>query len=223
MNQAVENQPFFLCLKEFYDVTQGSVEIDGINIKELDPLWYHTRVAMVSQEPILFSGTIEENIRYGVEEEVSFQAVVDAAKIANAHKFIEDLPDKYKTLVGERGAQISGGQKQRIAIARAVLKNPEILLLDEATSALDTESERLVQDALDKLMVGRTSLMIAHRLSTVQNADKILVFEKGLLVEVGTHEELLEKGGVYRNLAKRQLMVDAPDTLDSAAQEKEEI
>jgi ATP-binding cassette subfamily B (MDR/TAP) protein 1 len=194
----------FGMIERYYDPNNGRVLIDGHDIREFDPHWYHSHVALVSQEPILFSGTIEENIKYA-KPHATHDEVVEAARAANAHDFIIGLPDAYLTKVGERGLSLSGGQKQRVAIARAVLKDPKILLLDEATSALDAESEHLVQQALDKLMVGRTSFIIAHRLSTVRNADVIFVLRKGTVVESGTHDELLDKGGVYLRLANRQL------------------
>lgn len=198
----------FSLIERFYDPQQGRVLIDGVDVREFNPQWYHTHVALVSQEPILFSGTIAENIRYG-KAHATDEEVEEAARAANAHDFIQNLPEGYQTLVGERGIALSGGQKQRVAIARAVLKDPAILLLDEATSALDTESEHLVQEALDKLMVGRTSLIIAHRLSTVRNADVIYVLHRGAVAEQGTHDELLEMSGIYRTLANRQLALSA--------------
>lgn len=201
----------FALVERFYDPEGGQVLIDGVDLRELDPKWYHRQVAIVSQEPILFSGSIKENIMYGKMDATDAE-VVDAARAANAHDFITGLPNGYDTLVGERGIALSGGQKQRVAIARAVLKNPKILLLDEATSALDTESEALVQQALDKLMVGRTSFIIAHRLSTVRNADVIYVLSKGEVVEQGTHKGLIAKKGHYLKLATRQLArTDADD------------
>ena len=159
---------------------------------------------MVSQEPVLFATTIAENISYA-RDDVSMEDIIAAARAANAHDFISNLPDKYNTMVGERGIQLSGGQKQRVAIARAILMNPKILLLDEATSALDTESEALVQEALDRLMVGKTSLVIAHRLATVRNADVIFVLDKGQIADYGTHNQLLDNSEIYANLSKRQL------------------
>jgi len=195
----------FCLLERFYDVSLGSVLIDGVDIKELDLSWLHRHMSIVSQEPVLFGTTIAENISYAVDS-VTQTEIEDAAKAANAHKFIDDLPDKYNTLVGERGVQLSGGQKQRVAIARAVLMNPKILLLDEATSALDTESERLVQEALDRMMVGKTSLVIAHRLSTVRNAACIFVMDKGEIVGFGTHESLMETNPTYQLLASRQFV-----------------
>ncbi|MBQ2008969.1 MAG: ATP-binding cassette domain-containing protein, partial [Selenomonadaceae bacterium] len=154
---------------------------------------------LVPQETMLFSTTVMENIRYG-RLDATDEEVVEAARAANAEEFIKDLPEGYDTKLGERGLNLSGGQRQRLAIARAILKNPRVLILDEATSALDTESEKIVQDALDKLMVGRTSFVIAHRLSTIFNADQIFVVENGHLREHGTHEELLAAGGLYSNL-----------------------
>jgi len=191
-------------IERFYDVGSGILSIDGVEIKDFDLNWLREQIGLVSQEPILFSCSIEENIRYG-KEDASDDEVVAAARAANAHDFIQSFPKGYKTLVGERGTQLSGGQKQRVAIARAVLKNPKILLLDEATSALDTESERLVQDALDKLMQHRTSIIIAHRLSTIQNCDKIVVINKGNVVEQGSHDELLRLNAAYAHLVSRQM------------------
>ncbi|KAL6071258.1 Multidrug resistance protein 1 [Balamuthia mandrillaris] len=208
-------------LERFYDPSHGRLLIDGQDLRELDLQWYHDHVALVSQEPVLFSGTITENIRYG-RDTATLEEVQEAARAANAHNFVKDLPDGYETLVGERGVALSGGQKQRVAIARAILKDPKILLLDEATSALDTESEHLVQEALDKLMVGRTSLIIAHRLSTVRTADVIFVLQNGRLVESGTHQLLLEQeDSVYSKLAMRQLTNSASSSnLSEAAGEE---
>eukprot|EP01120_Amphizonella_sp_Union-15-10_P000556 TRINITY_DN10581_c0_g1_i1.p1 TRINITY_DN10581_c0_g1~~TRINITY_DN10581_c0_g1_i1.p1 ORF type:complete len:620 (+),score=126.41 TRINITY_DN10581_c0_g1_i1:67-1860(+) len=191
-------------IERFYDAEEGSVIIDGVDVKEMDLTWLRSQIGLVSQEPILFSGTIRENIMHG-KFDATQEEIEEAAKLANAHIFISGLSDKYETQVGERGVQLSGGQKQRIAIARAILKNPAILLLDEATSALDSESEKLVQDALDKVMKGRTSIVVAHRLSTIQDADKICVLVKGELVEEGTHEELLALKGFYSDLIDLQL------------------
>jgi subfamily B ATP-binding cassette protein MsbA len=160
--------------------------------------WYR-QIALVPQETILFGGTILDNIRYG-NREANETAVVEASQAAHAHDFITNLPDGYQTVVGEKGVNLSGGQRQRIAIARAILKNPRILLLDEATSSLDTESERLVQEALQRLMEGRTTFVVAHRLSTIQRADRILVLDKGQLVEEGTHAQLMERNGLYHYL-----------------------
>eukprot|EP00899_Mesostigma_viride_P014318 jgi/Mesvir1/22888/Mv19411-RA.1 len=188
-------------IERFYDVRDGAVLVDGVDVRRYNLRWLRQQIGLVSQEPVLFSGSIRSNIMYG-KEDASEEEVNTAAKAANAHGFITQLPEGYDTPVGERGTQLSGGQKQRIAIARAILKDPRILLLDEATSALDSESERLVQEALDKLMVGRTTLAIAHRLSTIRNADIIALINKGRVVECGTHRELLRKGGEYAELAK---------------------
>ena len=204
----------FHLLEHFYEPTSGRVLIDGVKVDQLDPPYLHRAVGLVSQEPVLFSGTVRDNILYTrlghkefralAEDEVP-EEVVEAAKAANAHAFISALPDGYGTQVGERGVQLSGGQKQRIAIARAILQDPQILLLDEATSALDAESERVVQEALDRAMRGRTTLVIAHRLSTVVNADRIIVLEKGSIAESGRHEELVRlEDGVYRGLVEGQ-------------------
>ncbi|MBY0555021.1 ATP-binding cassette domain-containing protein [bacterium] len=192
-------------LTRLYDIDSGEISLDGKPIKTIEPNWLRTQIGLVSQEPILISSSIEDNIKYA-NSSASHEDVVRAAKLANAHDFIMTFTEQYNTMVGERGIQLSGGQKQRIAIARAILKNPKILILDEATSALDTESESLVQDALNKLMKNRTTLIIAHRLSTVQNADVICVLEKGKIVESGHHSELLKnEKGLYRKLVEGQL------------------
>ncbi|HVA99253.1 MAG TPA: ATP-binding cassette domain-containing protein, partial [Bacteroidia bacterium] len=188
----------------FYHPQSGQIIIDGKNSQEYSLTELRNQMAIVPQDVLLFGGSIRENILYG-KPDATMDEVMEAAKKANAHLFIENFPEKYEALVGERGVKLSGGQRQRIAIARAVLKNPSILILDEATSSLDSESERLVQEALDKLMVGRTSFVIAHRLSTVRNADKIIVIDKGELVESGSHEELIARNdGLYRSLSKLQ-------------------
>lgn len=190
-------------LARFYDINQGKILIDKNNIKEIALHDLRALMGIVSQESILFNDTIFNNIRLG-NTSASEQEVMEAAKIANAHDFILETENGYQTNIGDRGNKLSGGQKQRLSIARAILKNPEILILDEATSALDTESERLVQDALDKLMHSRTSLVIAHRLSTIQNADEILVLDKGCIIERGTHQELIAQNGHYKKLSDLQ-------------------
>ncbi len=193
----------------FYEVTAGSILFDGKNKLDYDLSELRSNIAYVPQEVILFGGTIEENIRYG-KPTATESEVIEAAKKANAHNFIEGFPEGYSTMVGDRGIQLSGGQKQRIAIARAVLKNPSILILDEATSALDSESEHLVQEALDNLMKNRTSVVIAHRLSTIKNANQILVLQNGEIVEKGNHLELSQKeNGVYRRLSEMQFTLQA--------------
>lgn len=190
-------------LARFYDVSEGEILIDGENIKNLNVKEYRNLLGMVTQESVLFNDSIFNNILMGKPEATEAE-VIAAAKIANAHQFIDELPEKYYTNIGDDGNKLSGGQKQRVSIARAVLKNPPIMILDEATSALDTESERFVQDALEKMMENRTSLVIAHRLSTIQKADWIVVMERGIVVEQGTHQELFEKKGMYRRLVDLQ-------------------
>lgn len=190
-------------LPRFYDVNKGDIKIDGHSVREVTLDSLREQVGIVPQETMLFNGSVYNNILYG-RLDATKEEIEAAAKAANAHDFIMQLTDGYETKLGDRGVNLSGGQRQRIAIARAILKNPRILILDEATSALDTESERVVQEALDRLMVGRTSFVIAHRLSTVKNADKILVLEKGNLVESGTHDELLTLDGLYAHLYKIQ-------------------
>uniref|UniRef100_A0A8C5A2V8 ATP-binding cassette, sub-family B (MDR/TAP), member 4 n=1 Tax=Gadus morhua TaxID=8049 RepID=A0A8C5A2V8_GADMO len=190
-------------LQRFYDPQEGSVHIDGHDVRSLNVRFLREKIGVVSQEPILFATTITENIRYGWPE-VTQQEIERATKEANAYDFIMSLPDKFETLVGDRGTQMSGGQKQRIAIARALVRNPKILLLDEATSALDAESETIVQEALDKVRQGRTTLVVAHRLSTIRNADVIAGFRNGEIVEMGTHSELMKKQGVYHTLVTTQ-------------------
>lgn len=186
-------------IPRFYDPQEGCIKINDIDIKNYSLKSLRNHIGMVPQDTFLFSGTIAENISFG-KEGVTREQIEKAAKMANAYNFIVDLEKGFETEVGERGVLLSGGQKQRIAIARALIQNPSIMILDEATSALDTESERLVQDALEKLMVGRTTFVIAHRLSTITGADKIVVMEKGKIKEIGTHHELLEKNGIYTRL-----------------------
>lgn len=186
-------------IPRFYDVDSGVITIDDHDIRQVTADSLRDQIGLVPQETMLFSTSVMENIRYG-RLEATDEEVIEAAKAANAEEFIKELPEGYDTKLGERGLNLSGGQRQRLAIARAILKNPRVLILDEATSALDTESEKIVQDALDNLMVGRTSFVIAHRLSTIFNADQIFVVENGHLREHGTHEELLAAGGLYSNL-----------------------
>ncbi len=191
-------------IARFYKVTEGEVLIDGHNINDLDLASLRRQIGMVLQEPFLFHGTISENIAYG-RPDATIDEIVEAARLANAHRFIMNLPDGYDTRIGERGVGLSGGEKQRISIARAILKDPKILILDEATSAVDTETEKLIQEALDRLVTGRTTIAIAHRLSTLQNADRLLVMKDGRIVESGTHEELLDNPqGVFRHLVSLQ-------------------
>jgi len=188
-------------LQRFYDPDAGHILLDGVDIQKFQLRWLRQQMGLVSQEPSLFNDTIRANIAYGKEGEATESDVVAAARLANAHKFISSLHQGYDTMVGERGAQLSGGQKQRVAIARAILKDPKILLLDEATSALDAESEWVVQDALDKVMVSRTTVIVAHRLSTIQGADVIAVVRNGVIIEKGRHDTLMNiEGGAYASL-----------------------
>jgi subfamily B ATP-binding cassette protein MsbA len=186
-------------LHRFYDPTAGRVLIDGHDLKSIQVDSLYRQLALVPQETLLFGGTIADNIRYG-RAEASEPDMIEASCRANAHEFIQSLPDGYDTVLGEKGVNLSGGQRQRIAIARALLKDPRILILDEATSALDSHSESLVQSALTELMKGRTTLMIAHRFSSIQRANRILVLHKGTIVEEGRHEELLVRCGLYHHL-----------------------
>ena len=190
-------------LSRFYDPQDGQVLLDGTPLPALDTDWLREQVGVVSQEPILFAASIIDNIRYG-RPGASEEEVRAAAVAANAHDFISGFPEGYETLVGERGVRLSGGQKQRVAIARAILKDPSVLVLDEATSALDAESEHLVQEALDRLMAGRSTLVIAHRLSTVRDADRVVVLDQGRVAQSGTHDELIAVDGLYRRLVERQ-------------------
>ena len=192
-------------LHRFYDPTEGHITIDGHDLRQVTMDSWYRQIALVPQETILFGGTILDNIRYG-DEKATQEEVMAASHAAHAHDFIMSFPDQYQTIVGEKGINVSGGQRQRIAIARAIVKNPRILLLDEATSALDSESERLVQEALEQLMKGRTTFVIAHRLTTIQRADRILVLNKGRLVETGTHAELMSHKGLYQYLYTLRLI-----------------
>lgn len=200
-------------IPRFYEVTRGKILVDNYDIRDLTQQSLRSQISMVLQEPFLFSGSVMENIRYG-KMEASDQEVIEAAKAANAHDFISGLPEGYQTEVGERGSLLSQGQKQLISIARAVLADPQILILDEATSSVDTRTEMMIQEALECLLRGRTSIIIAHRLSTVRNADIIYALEEGEIVEEGKHEELLEKNGLYADLYKRQFFV--PPELQAA-------
>ncbi|HVO18807.1 MAG TPA: ABC transporter transmembrane domain-containing protein [Anaeromyxobacter sp.] len=193
-------------LCRLYDPLAGAVRVDGRDLRELDPAWLREHMGVVPQEPVLFSASVEENVRYG-RPAATREEVEAACRGAHAHEFVSAFPDGYATRVGERGQQLSGGQRQRIAIARAILRDPRILLLDEATSALDAESEALVKEALARLMRGRTTLIIAHRLSTVSSADRVVVVDGGQVVEVGAHAELLARAGLYKRLVERQMVV----------------
>jgi len=190
-------------IPRFYDIDRGEILIEGRNIKDYQLTYLRKQIGIVLQEPFLFNGTVAENISFG-KLDATIEEIIQVAKAARAHSFICELPEGYDTEVGEQGNQLSGGQKQRIAIARALLKNPPILILDEATSSVDSETERLIQEALEKLMKGRTSFVIAHRLSTVRNADKIIVLKEGRIVETGSHRDLLETGGLYFHLYQVQ-------------------
>jgi ATP-binding cassette subfamily B protein/subfamily B ATP-binding cassette protein MsbA len=192
-------------LPRYHDVTSGEILVDGINVKDARIMDLRSLIGNVNQEAILFNDTFFNNIAFGVEG-ATMEQVIEAAKIANAHEFIMEKPEGYNTNIGDRGGKLSGGQRQRISIARAILKNPPILILDEATSALDTESERLVQEALERLMKTRTTIAIAHRLSTIKNADEICVMHEGEIVERGRHEELLAKNGYYKKLNDMQAL-----------------
>lgn len=188
-------------LQRFYDPDSGHITLDGVEIQTLQLKWLRQQMGLVGQQPVLFNDTIRANIAYGKEGRASEAEIVAASELANAHRFISGLQQGYDAVVGERGVQLSGGQKQRVAIARAIVKNPKILLLDEATSALDAESERVVQDALDRVMVQRTTVVVAHRLSTIKGADIIAVVKDGVIVEKGKHETLINvKDGFYASL-----------------------
>lgn len=208
---------FVNMLPRFYDVTEGSIEIDGVDIRDVTLKSLRDQISVVTQETFLFNDTIRNNIAYGVKRKVSDAEIEAVAKAAYAHDFITALPEGYDTLVGERGVRLSGGERQRIAIARALLKDAPILILDEATSSLDTESEMMVQKAIENLMENRTVFVIAHRLSTVRNADFIIVLEEGCIVESGKHEELLQKGGIYKRLYKLQFAEEDRELLKKTA------
>ena len=196
-------------LPRFYDVSEGRITIDGRDVREASIVSLREQIGLVTQETVLFNDTVRANIAYGLDD-VDEVVLESAARAAFAHDFILDLPRRYDTVIGERGSRLSGGQRQRIAIARALLKDPPILILDEATSSLDAESERLVQGALANLMKGRTTLVIAHRLTTVRGADRILVLDGGEIREVGCHDELLKKGGLYSRLHELQFSPEDP-------------
>jgi ATP-binding cassette subfamily B protein len=197
----------FLLAERFYDPQSGGIKIDGVPLTSADPAEIRQRIALVPQEGVLFAANARDNLRYG-RWDASDEAIWEAARAANAEGFLRDLPQGLDTFLGESGARLSGGQRQRLAIARAILRDAPILLLDEATSALDAESERLVQDALERLMEDRTTLVIAHRLATVRKADRIVVMDEGRIVEEGTHDALTRTGGLYARLAALQF--DAP-------------
>ena len=199
-----ENPPLVDLLPRYYDASEGDILIDGISVEDYKIADLRGLMGNVNQEPILFNDTIFNNIAFGYPA-ATMEQVVEAAKIANADEFIRNTEHGYETNIGDRGTKLSGGQRQRISIARAVLKNPPILILDEATSALDTESEKLVQDALSQVMQNRTSIVIAHRLSTVRNADEICVLHDGEIVERGKHEDLIQMNGVYKKLHSMQM------------------
>ena len=204
-------------IERFYDLSGGSITLDGVDINEYDHHFYHQAVVIVGQEPVLTSPTIGENIGYALKPAPGQAEIETAAKLANCHNFTVELKDGYQTKTGEKGVQLSGGQKQRVAIARALVRDPKILLLDEATSALDTTSEAVVQEAIEQNLDGRTVLLIAHRLSTVQKANRIIVIKKGRVVEQGTHAELLEEKGVYHELVKKQFAQSKKEIEDAAA------
>jgi subfamily B ATP-binding cassette protein MsbA len=198
----------FNLIPRFYDVTGGAIRVDGVDVRDVTQASLRQQIGIVPQETLLFGGTIRENILYGRLDAAEAE-MVEAARAANAHDFITALPDGYETVVGERGIRLSGGQRQRVAIARAILKDPRILLLDEATSSLDNESEHLVQEALERLMQGRTTVIIAHRLSTVRVAHRLAVLDNGQIVELGTHDDLLARDGLYKHLYEMQFRADA--------------
>jgi ATP-binding cassette subfamily B protein/subfamily B ATP-binding cassette protein MsbA len=190
-------------IARFYDPTEGTIALDGVNLRDIEVESYRRLLGIVEQDVFLFDGTIAQNIAYG-DRWATQSRIIQAARAANAAEFIERLPDGYETLIGERGVRLSGGQRQRLAIARAVLADPKIFILDEATSNLDSESERLIQQSLAELLRGRTSFVIAHRLSTIRHADRILVLQDGAIAEKGSHDDLMAEGGLYRNMIDLQ-------------------
>jgi ATP-binding cassette subfamily B protein len=190
-------------LCRFYDVHDGAIAIDGLDIRQVQTKSLRDQIGVVLQDPFLFNGTVSENIAYG-HPEAGLEEVVAAAKAANAHDFIMDLPEAYDSVLGERAVRLSGGERQRLSIARAILRDPRLLILDEATSSMDTETEAKIQEALARLVKGRTTFAIAHRLSTLKNANRLLVIEKGELTEIGTHDELIVRDGIYARLCRMQ-------------------
>ncbi len=196
-----EQQINLIC--RFYEPDQGAIRVDGIDVRDITLNSYRSQIGIVLQEPFLFDGTIGENIAYG-KPNASMDEIMTAARAANAHDFIVGKPDGYDTIVGERGTHLSGGEKQRISIARAILHNPRILILDEATSSVDVETERQIQEAIGRLVEGRTTFAIAHRLSTLRNADRLIVLDRGEIAEMGTHEELMARQSVFYSLVQAQ-------------------